>query len=122
MHLCEALDPDCWGGLHFIDDAGNPIERSLIIDRAYMDSPPAGGKKKPCLIFRGSDKKCFLATGEIKFIANTIRSYDHEKWAGVLLVITSAQKKLKGRPTIGMVVKEVKTKKPQMQDPANVQS
>jgi hypothetical protein len=105
MHVKDAVNPECWSALDFIDDAGNYIERKLKIVADGKTKPPAGGKEKFFLVFEGDPRKCFLANGEIKAVMNILRRPNTADWKGAVLLMTAGPKKFSGKPVEGMVVK-----------------
>ena len=105
MHLMQAIAPDCWGALDFVDGDGQLVERKLTIRDVTQDAPPAGGKKKPCVIFVEDGRKCFFSNKELKFIGALLNKYELSKWRGAVLLVTAGEKKMKGQPVMGMVVK-----------------
>lgn len=105
MHLMQALAPDCFGALDFVDADGNPTERKLTIRRAGKDKPPAGGKEKLCIWFAEDPRKCFLASGQAKKVAALLRKYEVDHWVGAVLLMSCGPVKLKGQDTMGMIVK-----------------
>ena len=84
MHVALALAADCWGALDFIGGDGTVVERKLKISRSFMSAPPAGGAQKLCIVFEGDERKCFLAKGEIKKLANLLRKYETDLWVGAV--------------------------------------
>ena len=57
-------------------------------------------------VFEGDERKCFLAKGEIKKLANLLRKYETDLWFGAVVLMSAGEKKLKGQPVMGMVVKK----------------
>ena len=122
MHVALALAADCWGALDFIGGDGTIIERKLKISRSFMSAPPAGGAQKLCVIFEGDERKCFLAKGEIKKLANLLRRYETDLWVGAVVLMSAGEKKFKGQPVMGMVVKKAAFPGSKGNGPDDVQS
>ena len=104
MHFRKLMNSDYLAADDFVDANLVPVERTLTIKSVTLQKPPAGGKEKACFEFAETTKKAFLANGEIKKIMNFLRCADTDGWIGAKLVITSAEKRMKGQPTTGMVV------------------
>lgn len=105
MHLAQALAPDCWGALDFLDADGKFVERKLTIKGVTMDSPPAGGKKKGCVWFVEDPRKCFFSSKQLKAIGGFLGKYETDHWRGAVLLVSAHETTLKGQKTLGMVVK-----------------
>ena len=116
MHLMQALAPDCFGALDFVDADGKPCERKLTIARVGKDKPPAGGKEKLCIWFREDQRKCFLASGQAKKVAAFLSKYDTDAWQGAVLLMSCGPVKLKGQDTMGMIVKNAAFPRPKAAD------
>lgn len=105
MHLAQMLAADCWGALDFIDSNGKFIERKLTIKSTTLDSPPAGGKKKGCVYFEGDPRKCFFSSKQLKSLGALLGKYESADWVGAVLLVSADHTTLKGKPTMGMVIK-----------------
>lgn len=118
MHLMQALAPDCFGALDFVDADGKPCERKLTIRSVGKEKPPAGGKEKLCVWFLEDPRKCFLASGQAKKVAALLHKYETDHWKGAVLLMTCGPVKLKGQDTMGMIVKNAgfRAAKPEVSD------
>jgi hypothetical protein len=108
MHFRKLLNSDCLSAEDFVDQNFNPVERTLTISGVTLEKPPAGGKEKPCLYFAETQKKAFVANGEIKKLARFLRCAETDLWVGAKLVISSADKKFAGKSTTGMIIVSAK--------------
>lgn len=123
MHVMELLSPDNFGAIHFLDNDLNPIEKKLTIRSVTKEKPPAGGPPKACFRFIEDPKCLFLANTQVKGVMNFLRTADSAKWVGAVLLLSAAPTKLKGRDTMGVVVKNAAYRKPAepKQEEPNVQ-
>lgn len=110
MNFMKLVNPDNLGAEMFVDAQFNPIMHVFTIKHVAKEKPPTGGKEKACFYFEETDKKAFLATGEVKIIARTLRKAETDEWKGVKLGISCAQKRFAGQPVMGMVVVEINGK------------
>ena len=107
MHFMDAINPDNLSAGFFTDADMKPIEKTLTIKAVKSESPPQGKKAKAAFYFEETDKKAFLATGEIKAIARTLRKADVTAWIGAKLTMSCAQKMFAGKAVAGMIVTKV---------------
>jgi hypothetical protein len=104
MHFRKLISADHLAAEDFMEDDFRPVERTMTIKDVTLAKPPAGGKEKACVAFEETPKTAFLANGEIKMLARTLRRMKTEDWKGAKVVITAKQKKFAGQPVWGMSI------------------
>lgn len=104
MHFRKILASDTMSAEDFVDGNFTPCEHTLTLKEVTMEKPPAGGKPKGCFHFEGTEKKMFVANGEIKKLARLLRRADTNDWIGARITFSSAEKKFAGQPVTGIII------------------